>query len=226
MIHSLSWFERWKIKQKASCFFYFTRQWWISLNLKSHWIFNLPGSVGTLLQDGALGIRTCLYHFSCSPASPESCPEAVLANAPWQIVNRGEKHHDKENCQESQAWAGTLFQLVIAEDERSWEDGGGLMLELPLWNTLILLIAIFFFFSKHLFRAAWVRLLCMLIGGGVIPFAAVIGQWWITIPSFGCLPPWQGEEEDRPGGRKQQWRPQLKDNMPFTAAVSSFFSFG
>lgn len=148
MIHSLSWFERWKIKQKASCFFYFTRQWWISLNLKSHWIFNLPGSVGTLLQDGALGIRTCLYHFSCSPASPESCPEAVLVNAPWQIVNRGEKHHDKENCQESQAWAGTLFQLVIAEDERSWEDGGGLMLELPLWNTLILLIAIFFFFPS------------------------------------------------------------------------------
>lgn len=68
---------------------------------------------------------------------------------------------------------GTLFQRVIAEDERSSEDAAGLMLELLLRNTLILLIAIF---SKHLFQAAWARLLCMLIGGGVIPFAAVIGQ--------------------------------------------------
>lgn len=34
------------------------------------------------------------------------------------------------NCQESKRWAGTLFQLVIAEDERSSEDAGGLILEL------------------------------------------------------------------------------------------------
>ena len=46
-----------------------------------------------------------------------------------------------------------------------------------------------YLFFKYLFQAAWIRLLCMLIGGGVIPFAAVIGQWWITIPSFGCFPP-------------------------------------
>lgn len=56
----------------------------------------------------------------------------------------GTKHHHKEkHCLESNSWAGTLFQLVRAEDERS-EDAGGLMLELLLWNMLILLIAIFF----------------------------------------------------------------------------------
>jgi hypothetical protein len=38
-----------------------------------------------------------------------------------------------------------------------------------------LLIA-FFFLPKHLFQAAGARLLCVLTGGGVIPFAAVIGQ--------------------------------------------------
>lgn len=33
-----------------------------------------------------------------------------------------------------------------------------------------------FFPSQHLFQAAGARLLCMLTGGGVIPFAAVIGR--------------------------------------------------
>lgn len=48
------------------------------------------------------------------------------------------------NCRESEGWAGTPVQLVIAADERS-EDAGGPWPGPLLWNTLILLLAIFFF---------------------------------------------------------------------------------
>lgn len=143
-IHSLSWFKMGKIKPKANGFCYFTRQWWISLNLNIHWIFSLLGYMSTLLHDGTLGRRTCLCYFSLSPALPEKWPRSRFGEC--SIVNIGENHPNKDkNCQVSKAWVGTLFQLVIAEDERSSEDAGGLMLELLLWNTLILLIAIFFF---------------------------------------------------------------------------------
>ena len=125
-LHSLSWFKRWKIKPTANCFCYFARQWWISLNLNIHWIFNLLGYMSTLLHDGTLGRRTCLCHFSLSPALPESGPEAVLVNVQWQIVNIGENHHDKDKkCPEAKAWAGTRFQLLRAGAERPSEDAGG-----------------------------------------------------------------------------------------------------
>lgn len=44
--------------------------------------------------------------------------------------------------------------------------------------------------------------LCMLIGGGLIQFAAVVDQWWITFPSFGHAPLAQGG--GRTWRRKQQ----------------------
>lgn len=47
------------------------------------------------------------------------------------------------------------------------------------------------------------KALCMLIGGGLIQFAAVVDQWWITFPSFGCSPLAQGG--GRTWRRKQQW---------------------
>lgn len=38
----------------------------------------------------------------------------------------------------------------------------------------------------HPFLLTLAKPLCMLIGGGLIQFAAVVDQWWITFPSFGC----------------------------------------
>ena len=78
---------------------------------------------------------------------------------------------------------------ISAGDSRRWKIWG--CWRVNAWTAAVkhAHFANSYLFFKYLFQAAWVRPLCMLIGGGVIPFAAVIGQWWITIPSFGCLPP-------------------------------------
>lgn len=50
----------------------------------------------------------------------------------------------------------------------------------------------------HPFLLTLAKPLCMLIGGGLIQFAAVVDQWWITFPSFGCA--------SLAGGGGRTWR--------------------
>lgn len=50
----------------------------------------------------------------------------------------------------------------------------------------------------HPFLLTLAKPLCMLIGGGLIQFAAVVDQWWITFPSFGCA--------SLTGGGGRTWR--------------------
>ena len=131
----------------------------------------------------------------------------------------------RRNTVESNSWAGTLFQLVRAEEERS-EDAGGLMLELLLWNMLILLIAIFFQvpFPSCLDKAAlhvdWGR------GNPVCScHRPVMNHYpviWLLPPS----PPPLGKEEGRPGGGNNSGDLNLKticlsplQNPPFSLLV-------
>lgn len=68
------------------------------------------------------------------------------------------------------------------------------------------------------------KTLYMLIGGGLTQFAAVVDQWWITFPSFGCSPLAQGG--GRTWRRKQQWsrtvvwRETMCVSVPPTALAS------
>lgn len=50
----------------------------------------------------------------------------------------------------------------------------------------------------HPFLLTLAKPLCTLIGGGLIQFAAVVDQWWITFPSFGCA--------SLAGGGGRTWR--------------------
>lgn len=59
--------------------------------------------------------------------------------------------------------------------------------------------------------------LCMLIGGGLIQFAAVVDQWWITFPSFGHAPLAQGG--GRTWRRKQQWSRAAAHRQTMWASV-------
>lgn len=63
--------------------------------------------------------------------------------------------------------------------------------------------------------------LCMLIGGGLIQFAAVVDQWWITFPSFGLsfsLSLWGREDL---GGGNNSGGVEPTDNVPLCSTSSS-----
>lgn len=69
----------------------------------------------------------------------------------------------------------------------------------------------------HSFLLTLAKPLCMLIGGGLIQFAAVVDQWWITFPSFGHAPLAQGG--GRTWRRKQQWSGAAAQSETMWASV-------
>lgn len=77
----------------------------------------------------------------------------------------------------------------------------------------------------HPFLLTLAKPLCMLIGGGLIQFAAVVDQWWITFPSFGSAPLAQGG--GRTCRRKQRWSGAAvpRDNVRLCSPVSPLFPF-
>lgn len=160
----------------------------LTLHFKSAWVNEHVAPWWDLEHENLL------LPFVVSPAWPGSCPEALSVNVRWQPVNIGENSGDKDK--KLLGVKGVGGNSISAGDSSRWKIFWGCW-RMMAWTTAVkhTHFANRDFFSEHLFQAAWARLLCMLIGGGVIPFAAVIGQWWITIQSFGRLPPWPGEEE-------------------------------
>lgn len=59
----------------------------------------------------------------------------------------------------------------------------------------------------------------MLIGGGLIQFAAVVDQWWITFPSFGCSLSLWGREDL--GGGNNSGGVEPTDNVPLCSTSST-----
>lgn len=72
-----------------------------------------------IVQWSDFGYENLPLPYIVSPALSESCPEAVLVNVKWQIVNVGENHYDKDK--KLSGVKGVGGSSISAGDNRRWK---------------------------------------------------------------------------------------------------------